>query len=218
MGDSWMVGTAVVRRREGSCLKRQVRGACQLGGGISLIGDNRCVERSTIIELARRGAGLTQAELAARAGTTQSAVSMYERRRKVPMLDVAERLVQAAGADLGMVTTVVWEVDFLPGLKAFWYPDRLWRVEVPGCFDTVLMPDLVGHTGQGEWDLRDRTDRRRLYENLMVEGDQHIIMRWVDAALLVDVWSELVLPERIRAAWEPAVEAASSGRVRGAFS
>ncbi len=61
---------------------------------------------------------------------------MYERRRKVPMLDVAERLMQAAGADLGMVTTVVWEVDFLPGLKAFWYPDRLWRVEVPGCFDT----------------------------------------------------------------------------------
>ena len=52
-----------------------------------------CVERPTIIELARRAAGLTQAELARRAGTTQSAVSMYERRRKVPLLDVAERLV-----------------------------------------------------------------------------------------------------------------------------
>jgi DNA-binding XRE family transcriptional regulator len=176
------------------------------------------VERQTIIELARRGAGLTQAELAGRAGTTQSAVSMYERRRKVPMLDVAERLVQAAGADLGMVTRVVWEVDFLPGLKAFWYPDRLWRVEVPGCFDTVLMPDLVGCTGQGEWDLRDRADRRRLYENVMVEGDQHMIMRWVDGALLVDVWAELVLPEKIRAAWAPAVEAASWGRVRGVFA
>lgn len=176
------------------------------------------MERSTIIELARRGAGFTQAELAARAGTTQSAVSMYERRRKVPMLDVAERLMQAAGADLGMVTRVVWEVDFLPGLKAFWYPDRLWRVEVPGCFDTVVMPDLVGHTGQDEWDLRDRADRRRLYENLLAEGDQHMIMRWVDGALLVDLWAELVLPEKIRAAWEPAVEGASSGRVRGVFS
>lgn len=176
------------------------------------------MERPTIIELARRGAGLTQAELAHRAGTTQSAVSMYERRRKVPMLDVAERLMQAAGADLGMVTRVVWEVDFLPGLKAFWYPDRLWRVEVPGCFDTVLMPDLVGHTDKGEWDLRDRADRRRLYENLLAEGDQHMIMRWADGALLMDLWSELVLPEKIRAAWEPAVEAASSGRVRGVFS
>jgi DNA-binding XRE family transcriptional regulator len=176
------------------------------------------VERPTIIELARRGAGLTQAELAGRAGTTQSAVSMYERRRKVPMLDVAERLVRAAGADLGMVTRVVWEVAFLPGLRAFRYPDRLWRVEVPGCFNTVLMPDLVGHTGQGEWDLRDRADRRRLYENLMAEGDQQMMMRWVDGALLVDVWSELVLPEKIRAAWEPAVAAASSGGVRGVFS
>lgn len=197
---------------------KEVHTACQSCDGISPIGDNAWMARPTIIELARVAAGLTQAELAGRAGTTQSAVSMYERRRKVPMLDVAERLVQAAGADLGMVTTVVWEVDFLPGLKAFWYPDRLWRVEVPGCFDTVTMPDLVGHTGQDEWDLRDRTDRRRLYENLLAEGNQHMIMRWVDAALLVDVWSELVLPAKIRAAWEPAIEAAWSCRVRGVFS
>jgi transcriptional regulator with XRE-family HTH domain len=73
------------------------------------------VERPTIIELARRAAGLTQAELAHRAGTTQSAVSMYERRRKVPLLDVAERLVQAAGADLGMVTRVCGRSTSCPG-------------------------------------------------------------------------------------------------------
>jgi transcriptional regulator with XRE-family HTH domain len=173
---------------------------------------NGGVDRLTIIEVARRGAGLTQAELARRAGTSQSAVSMYERRRKVPMLDVAERLVQAAGADLGMVTTVVWEVEFLEGLKEFWYPDRLWRVEVPGCFDRVRMPDLVGGTKQGEWDLRDRADRRGLYENLLVAGTQHMIMRWVDAALLVDLWSELALPDKLRGAWEPAAWAATAGR------
>lgn len=176
------------------------------------------MERPTIIELARRAEGLTQAELARRAGTTQSAVSMYERRRKVPLLDVAERLMWAAGADLGMVTAVTWEVDFLPGLKEFWYPDRLWRVEVPGCFDRVRMPDLVGRSGQGEWDLRDRTDRRRLYENLLIEGTQHMIMRWVDGALLVDVWDELVLPDKIRAAWDPVVAAASAGRSLDVFA
>jgi transcriptional regulator with XRE-family HTH domain len=199
------------------CLTRQVRSGCQPCGGISPTGDNGCVERPTIIELARRAADLTQAELARRAATTQSAVSMYERRRKVPLLDIAERLMQAAGADLGMVTTVVWEVDFLPGLKPFHYPNRLWRVEVPGCFDIVRMPDMVGRTDQGEWNLRDRSDRPRLYENLLVEGDQHMIMRWVDGALLVDVWTELVLPAKIRAAWEPAVAAASTGRSRGVF-
>lgn len=164
----------------------------------------------TIIELARRAAGLTQAELAHGAGTTQSAVSMYERRRKVPMLDVAERLMWAAGADLGMVTTVVWEVDFLPGLKEFWYPSRLWRVEVPHCFNTVRMPDVVGLTEQNTWDLRDRDQRRGLYENLLIEGTQHMIQRWVDGALLVDLWTELQLPEKIRARWTPAVEAAST--------
>ena len=44
---------------------------------------------------------------------------------------------------------VVWEVDVLSGLKEFWYPDRLWWVEVPGCFDRVQMPDLVGWHGAG---------------------------------------------------------------------
>jgi transcriptional regulator with XRE-family HTH domain len=175
------------------------------------------VERVTIIELARRGAGLTQTELAARAGTTQSAVSMYERRRKVPKLDVAERLVQAAGADLGMVTAVVWEAEFLTRATGFYYPDRLWRVEVPGCFDTVRMVDHVGGTTQEEWNLRDRTDRKGLYANLLVKGDARQIMRWVDGALLVDVWEELELPAQIRKAWEPAVQLASTGQVLGAY-
>ena len=182
-------------------------------GEISLVGDNGGVVRPTIIELARRGAGLTQAELAARAGTTQSAVSMYERRRKVPLLDVAERLMQAAGADLGMVTTVRWEAELVTPVSGFFYPSRLWRVEVPGCFDTVRMADHVGGTDQEEWDLRDRDDRSRLYENLLVAGAADQIMRWVDGALLIDVWDELNLPPRIRSAWEPAVLAGSAGRI-----
>jgi transcriptional regulator with XRE-family HTH domain len=175
------------------------------------------VERPTIIELARRGGGLTQAELALRAGTTQSAVSMYERRRKVPMLDVAERLVQAAGADLGMVTAVVWEAEFLTHATGFYYPDRLWRVEVPGCFDTFQMVDHVGGTTQEEWHLRDRTNRKGLYQNLLVKGDAHQIMRWVDGALLVDVWEKLELPAQIRSAWEPAVQLASTGQLVGIY-
>jgi hypothetical protein len=51
-----------------------------------------------------------------------------------------------------------------------------------------------------------------LYANLLVEGTQDMMMRWVDGALLVDVWSELVLPAKVRAAWKPAVAAASAGR------
>lgn len=101
------------------------------------------------------------------------------------------------------------------GVEAARHLDPPQPVRVPERLQSRQEVDLPHHRRR---DLRDRTDRRRLYENLLAEGDQHMIMRWVDGALLVDVWSELVLPEKIRAAWEPAVEAASSGRVRGVFS
>jgi transcriptional regulator with XRE-family HTH domain len=169
------------------------------------------VVRPTIIELARRSAGLTQAELARRAGTTQSTVSMYERRRKVPTLEVVERLMLAAGTDLGMVTAVVWDVDYLPGSKEFYYPSRLWRVEVPFCFAKVVMPDLTRQTRQGLWDLRDRADRRRLYEMLLVLGTPEQILRWVDGALLVDIWRELEIPRPVRRSWESVVQEGARG-------
>jgi transcriptional regulator with XRE-family HTH domain len=46
---------------------------------------------------ARRGAGLTQAELAVRAGVARSAVSMYESGAREPGADVFLRLLTAAG-------------------------------------------------------------------------------------------------------------------------
>lgn len=58
-----------------------------------MVGDAGGIERETIIEVARRAAGLTQAELAQRAATSQSAISEYERRRKSPALDVTEWLM-----------------------------------------------------------------------------------------------------------------------------
>jgi transcriptional regulator with XRE-family HTH domain len=170
------------------------------------------MDRPTIIEVARRAAGLTQAQLAARGGTTQSAVSEYERRRKSPALEVAERLMWAAGADLGMVTRVAFTVFEAPGLSAFAVPNRLWRVEVPQCFARVQIPDLVRHTEQDVWDLADRGDRKRLYEILLLEGTDMMILRWVDGALLVDLWPELELPAPIRQRWAPVVRAASAGR------
>lgn len=170
------------------------------------------MDRPTIIEIARRAAGLTQAQLARRAGTTQSAISEYERRRKSPALDVAERLLWAAGADLGMVTKVVFTEFEAPGLTAFWVPHRLWRVEVPQCFARVQIPDLIRHTTQDVWDLSDRADRKRLYEILLLEGTDEMILRWVDGALLVDLWPELELPAPIRRRWAPVVRAASRGR------
>ena len=180
------------------------------GGGISLVGDTGRMERPTVIEVARRAAGLTQVELARRAGTTQSAISEYERRRKSPALDVTERVMRAAGADLAMTTLVEFSEHPASGDRVFYVPSRLWRVEVPQCFAKV---ELDGRT----WDLGLRPERKGLYERLLGSGTELMIFRWVDAALLVDLWPELELPVNVRKAWAPLVQVAAQGQVESAW-
>jgi transcriptional regulator with XRE-family HTH domain len=49
---------------------------------------------------ARSRAGLTQTELAHRAGTSQATISAYEHGRKVPSVETLARLLSAAGTRL----------------------------------------------------------------------------------------------------------------------
>lgn len=56
----------------------------------------------SLLRDARRRAGLTQRQLAERAGTSQSAVARYERARAMPDLATLFRLVRACGLDLRM--------------------------------------------------------------------------------------------------------------------
>ena len=53
-----------------------------------------------VLRNARRAAGMTQAELARRAGVTQSVISAYESGRREPALSTLSRLVEATGATL----------------------------------------------------------------------------------------------------------------------
>lgn len=55
---------------------------------------------SRLLRDARTRTGLTQNELAARAGVTQSVISAYESGRRQPALETLERLVSATGARL----------------------------------------------------------------------------------------------------------------------
>lgn len=55
------------------------------------------------LRAARLAAGLTQAELAARAGTSQATLSAYERGRKEPSLATLDRLLRATGRRLSTV-------------------------------------------------------------------------------------------------------------------
>jgi len=58
------------------------------------------VDSASAIRAARRRAGLTQARLAARAGTSQATLSAYENGRKQPSVETLDRLLAAAGARL----------------------------------------------------------------------------------------------------------------------
>lgn len=57
-------------------------------------------EAGSVLRTARKAAGLTQAELARRAGVTQSVVSAYEAGRREPALSTLTRLIEATGATL----------------------------------------------------------------------------------------------------------------------
>jgi transcriptional regulator with XRE-family HTH domain len=63
-----------------------------------------------LLREARRRAGMSQAELARRAGIPRSVLSVYESGRRQPSADALARLVAAAGFDLRL-RTAVREVD-----------------------------------------------------------------------------------------------------------
>lgn len=57
----------------------------------------------TDLRRARRAHGLTQAELARAAGTSQATISAYESGRKAPSAPTLDRLLAACGAELRVV-------------------------------------------------------------------------------------------------------------------
>lgn len=59
---------------------------------------------AVLLRAARRSSGLTQSELAARAGTSQPAVNRYERGVVLPSLPTLERLIRATGRSLTVET------------------------------------------------------------------------------------------------------------------
>jgi transcriptional regulator with XRE-family HTH domain len=70
------------------------------------------VKGGTLVREARRRAGLTQAELAARLDTTQSAIARLERGRTEPSFARVGQAIRACGFDLVPNLTPVDEADW----------------------------------------------------------------------------------------------------------
>ena len=177
--------------------------ACQ-----SMIGDHCGMEPVTVIEAARRAAGMSQRQLADWARTQQSSVSEYESRRKSPTLAVVERLLDAADHDLVARPRVFFEYAEDPVVGGYLVPDRLWQVPIPECYSRVVVFYLRAITGYDVWDLAIPEERIEFYGLAMQHGNEEILLNAVDGALLVEAWPSLDLPEVIRAAWQPLIDAA----------
>lgn len=163
----------------------------------------------SIIEFARRAAGMSQLQLARAARTAQSSISEYESGRKSPTLAVAERLVAATGSDLAVVPRVEFFYGELADGGVFFVPDRLWSVPPPMCFARMRLTGYEAIGAKPVWDMSKRADRVGFYSLLLTHGTPEMIEQAVDGALLVDVWRDLKLPKPIREAWTPLIESAN---------
>jgi len=166
------------------------------------------MEPGALLEQVRVSAGLTQEELARRAGTSRTTLSAYEHGRKSPTAATLARLLSRAGWELAAQPHVSFTRQ--PGHGSpVWVPDRLPRLESARALARVELPLHLNWSAPGRvFDLGSRADRARVYEIVLQEGRPADILTYVDGVLLADLWSDLVLPRRVRAAWDPVVRAA----------
>ena len=160
------------------------------------------MDASELLERVRVSSGLTQEELARRAGTSRPTLSAYEHGRKSPTVATFARLLSQAGWDLTAEPHVSFTQKTSAHGKPTWIPDRLPRVDVERALAAVELPLHLNWSAPGRlFDLRSRADRARVYEIVLQEGTPVDIMAYVDGALLVDLWDDLVLPRAVRSAW-----------------
>jgi transcriptional regulator with XRE-family HTH domain len=171
------------------------------------------MDAAELLERARASSGLTQEELARRAGTSRPTLSAYEHRRKSPTVATFARLLAQAGWDLDARPHVSFTRQMSAHGKPTWIPDRLPRLDVTRALAAVELPLHLNWSAPGRvFDLRSRADRARVYEIVLQEGMPADILTYVDGALLVDLWEDLVLPRALRSAWAPLISSLSEAK------
>lgn len=152
----------------------------------------------------RVAAGLTQAELGARAGVARPNVVAYEAGRREPRFDSAMALLRAARADVVVEPPVVW--SWTSGMRPYAVPSRLWRLD-PAAALRSFEPGLhLWWSGPSRsFDLAVRAERCRIYEIVLREGRPEDIESVVDGVLLCEAWPDLVLPRALIASWSPVI-------------
>jgi len=81
-------------------------------------------------------------------------------------------------------------------------PDDLDVADVEKVTGVVELPLHIRWSGPARrYDLADRQQRARVYEQVLREGIEDDVRRFIQADELIDMWDELVLPRNVRYAW-----------------
>lgn len=165
------------------------------------------MQGARLLARVRAESGLSQDVVARRAGTSRTAVSAYEHGRKSPSLDTVERLLESSGYELDARPRIHFvEVPGARGRTRL-VPDRLPRLPIECALAAVRLPLALNWSQPGRvFRLADRGDRARVYEMVLREGGPDDVLRYLDGALLVDLWNELVLPRDVRTAWSSVID------------
>lgn len=132
-------------------------------------------------------AGLAQDQLAERAQT-------------------AERESSASGFDCDAHSKITFHSVVGARGRVHQVPDQLPSLPLHKALARVELPLSLNWSQPGrEYCLGDRLDRARVYEAVLREGGAEDVLTFIDGALLVDLWDELVLPRDVRAAWKPLI-------------
>lgn len=159
---------------------------------------------SDLLRRARSSAGMSQRGLARAGRTSQAAVARYETGRVLPDLRTLDRLLGVCGQRL--------TVDAVPTRRTgresattrpVAIPDDIADADGYKSVGVVELPPHIRWSGPPRrYDLGQRRDRARFYEQVLREGTEDDVRHFVSVDDLVDLWDELFLPDHVRAAWD----------------
>jgi hypothetical protein len=100
------------------------------------------------------------------------------------------------------VRTIVGMAQVIRGEVPPEIPDDVDGPGVEKARGVVTLPRRVNWTrSDPTYDLNDRRQRVRVYEQVLREGTAEDVRYFIDIDVLIDVWDELVLPPAVSRTW-----------------
>lgn len=162
---------------------------------------------SHLIAQARVNSGLTQDQWAELSGTSRPTLSAYENGRKSPQLSTVERMFEALSLELVAVPKINFRKVITTRGNAIHVPNQLPQLPAGQALQKLQLPIHINWSDPDrEFNLALRKDRERVYELVLQEGNPRDIASIIDGTLLIDLWNEIVIPKKVRLAWQPLVD------------